>query len=142
MENVSKALIIAGGILIALIIVSAGVGLYISLNKTSEDYSTKPEIASLQTFNLPFEKLNGKTDINVQDVISVYNYIQEQKNKVPHQVILNVKNDNKYPSTGKFVNEKDKMKYISNCNYTFSFESIRYKDGQVVEINLIANTTR
>ena len=44
MENATKALLMAGGILVGLIVISLGVRLFVNLNKSGKTYSSAPAI--------------------------------------------------------------------------------------------------
>jgi hypothetical protein len=73
MENASQALIIAAGILIGILILTLGSYLYIIFG----DYvsNSQAEIAknSLAQFNNQFLKYNNRTDLTIQDVVTVKN---------------------------------------------------------------------
>lgn len=98
MENAVKALLIAGGVLLGIIIISAGVNLYTNMSKDSKQYSSKAETVNLQSFNARFEKYQGRTDVKPQEIISIYNFIEQNKGKTPVSVSLIIKGDSKYPS--------------------------------------------
>ena len=134
MENASKALLIAGGILIGLIIISAGVVLYVNLNSNAEDYQSKAEIVKLQSFNAEFEKYQGRTDVIPQEIISIYNYIVQNKGKVPLSVALTVTGDSRYPRRGRFASEEAKIEYIKGNNNKYKLVNIEYNNGQVIAI--------
>ena len=99
MENASKALLIAGGIILGIIIISAAVILYTNLTNNAKDYSSRPEAVKIQQINTNFEKYRGRTDITSQDIISVYNYIEEYQATLPHSITLVVSGDTDFPST-------------------------------------------
>ena len=73
MENASQALIIAAGILIGILILTLGSYLYIIFG----DYvsNSQAEIAknSLAQFNDKFLKYNNRTDLTIQDIVTVKN---------------------------------------------------------------------
>lgn len=73
MENASQALIIAAGILIGILILTLGSYLYIIFG----DYvsNSQAEIAknSLAQFNDQFLKYNNRTDLTIQEVVTVKN---------------------------------------------------------------------
>ena len=98
MENASKALLMAGGILLGLIIISVGVLLYSNMNRQSKEYSTMSDAVKIRTYNAKLEKIRGRNDITPQEIISIYNYIEENRSKVPLQTVLDVRNDRNYPT--------------------------------------------
>ena len=60
MENASKALIIAGAVLVAIVIISMGVYLISSNQKTVEIGAETADTVAINTFNATFEKYSGK----------------------------------------------------------------------------------
>ena len=86
MENAAKALLIAGGILIAIIILSMFLVMYnkmASLQKTQEEKTKMEQIAA---FNAEYEAYNKKLMYGA-DVITLYNKVSQNNNDNPHQII-------------------------------------------------------
>lgn len=73
MENASKALFIAAGVLIGILILSLGVSLYMSLGGFAEDTQVQINERNIYQFNEEFLKYNKKTNLTIQDVITVRN---------------------------------------------------------------------
>ena len=71
MENASKALIMAGAVLIAIMIVTIGVYLVGELGKTSESYVQQLDTVELQKYNSNFEVFIDRTDITAQEIVTV-----------------------------------------------------------------------
>lgn len=81
MENASKALAIAGGILLALMIIGA---LVLAFNKISDYQKTTTDSqksSQLALFNMDFEKYTDDNLINGSDVISLANKIIDYNRK-------------------------------------------------------------
>lgn len=76
MENASKALIIAGGMLIGILIASLFAYEMVALGKTQESYHKRLKDDEINTFNEQFQKYEN-TLLTAQDVVTIYNYIQE-----------------------------------------------------------------
>ena len=74
MENSSKALIMAGEILIGILIMSLAVYLFIVMRQPAEIYIDELAPAEVIRFNVAFERLIGRNDITVQEIISVRNF--------------------------------------------------------------------
>ena len=70
MENASKALIMAGAVLIAIMIVTIGVYLVGELGKTSESYVQQLDTVELQKYNSNFEVFIDRTDITAQEIVT------------------------------------------------------------------------
>lgn len=79
MENASKALIIAGGILIALLIISLGVYLFRNASSFSESYSERLAQDELNKFNNKF--LIYAKDLTPQEMVTVFNLVYENNKK-------------------------------------------------------------
>ncbi len=79
MENASKALIIAGGILIAIFIISLGVYLINSTSILSSSYSEKLSQDELNKLNNKF--LIYAKDLNPQQMVSIINLVAENNKK-------------------------------------------------------------
>ncbi len=106
MENASKALIMAGGILIALLILALLVYGYSNIRNLSARELTEKEIEQLTIFNKEYESYNRKLLRGV-DVISVINKA--------------IDNNKKY--------ENDKY-YTINIQFKMAEEVIYKKDGK------------
>jgi len=81
MENASKALLIAAGTLIAVLILSLFVYLYIQMNSFSHTYNSRIASQKLHAFNVQFEVYNGRDDLTPQDLVSVANLAKEYNDK-------------------------------------------------------------
>ena len=80
MENASRALIIAGGVLIAIIILSLGVYLFVMFSGQAKTYRDIVSVTEIQKFNSKFDAYAGRQDITAQEVASVCNLAKEYNN--------------------------------------------------------------
>ncbi len=76
MENASKALIIAGGVLISIIAISLFTYMYGSISTLVSSSETDYQAEEISTFNSGFEAYNKKLMYGT-DVISVYNKAED-----------------------------------------------------------------
>lgn len=76
MENASKALLMAAGILIGLIIASLFTYEMISMSETGRTFQKQIDQSVITEFNTNFEKYVGK-NLTAQEVVTIYNYVQE-----------------------------------------------------------------
>jgi len=126
MENASKALLIAGGILLVMLIIGL---LFFSWSKFSEFYSKNDELAEIEDlskFNLQFtnyqrKKVYGYELISLANKVADYNmrYSTEGKNDEKYnkiQMNINLSNNQKQFS-------KDDNLYLFKSN-TFTIDSI------------------
>lgn len=103
MENATKALLIAGGVLIAIIILTIGVTLYSMYSNQSKEYSQIITTTEIQKFNSKFNVYVGRTDITAQEVASVVNLAKEYGDAV--KIIIQNKSYSQeaYTTSEKFV---------------------------------------
>lgn len=77
MENASKALVMAGGVLIGIMIMSLAVYLFIDFGSTSAEINTQNAQKQLTQFNAQFTSYEGKKGLTVYDIITVAGYANE-----------------------------------------------------------------
>lgn len=82
MENATKALLIAGVVLIAIIIISIGLYLYSMFSNQSKEYNDIISATELEKFNSKFNVFIGRTDIRAQEIVSVANLAKEYNDQV------------------------------------------------------------
>ncbi len=77
MENASKALVMAAGVLIGLLILSLAVYLFASFAGTSAELHRENAQKQVDQFNSQFTSLVGKEGITIYDVVSIANLATE-----------------------------------------------------------------
>lgn len=80
MENASKALLMAGGILITMVVVSLGLYIMQNMAESSSHFYQAMEFAEITKFNKKFTKYEG-IDLTMQDVISILNLARDNNEK-------------------------------------------------------------
>jgi len=83
MENASKALIIAGEMLIGLIVISIIAYLFVAMSKPAESLSSSLSQTEVDKINSYFAKFQDRQDITAQEIVSSINYAKEQNTKQP-----------------------------------------------------------
>ncbi len=81
MENAAQALIIAAGVLVGVLILSLGIYLATTLAGYSANTQSEIDKNVLAQFNDEFLKYSGRTDLSIQDIITVKNYALENNNE-------------------------------------------------------------
>ena len=76
MENASKALLMAGGILVGVLILALMITLFISSSKISSEYDNTKQITGVQQFNVNFTKYLGQ-DLTIHQVITITNFAHQ-----------------------------------------------------------------
>ena len=128
MENASKALIIAGAILLSILLISLGIMIFNQAQTTVQDSGMSQ--AEISTFNSKFTKYEGKikgTEVKslIQEVTN-----NSQDESTEHQVTLDG------PDTGTGGTSTYKTsKYVNTKTYTVSIEE--YSDnGRISKIKI------
>ena len=82
MENATKALLIAGTVLIAIIMVSIAVYLYSLYSGQAKQYSETISAVELEKFNSKFDVYLGRENITAQEIVSVVNLAKEYNDQI------------------------------------------------------------
>lgn len=127
MENATKALIIAAGMLIAIMVISLGVYLFSIMSEYTTSAQQQIIDDRVLEFNNNFVKYDGRSDLTVHDVITIANYARqnnekygltesnrENDNDYYISVILKVKNKEIYIETPK-INNKTSEEFFNEA---------------------------
>ena len=82
MDNAVKALLIAGTVLIAIVMVSIGVYLYSLYSHQSKEYSATISAVELDKFNSNFDVYIGRNNIKPQEIVTIVNLAKEYGGQV------------------------------------------------------------
>lgn len=77
MENASKALLMAAGVLIGILILSLAVYLFVSFGTTSAELHKQIDQNRINEFNSQFTVYEEKDDVTIYDVVTVANLATE-----------------------------------------------------------------
>ncbi len=81
MENASRALLMAGGILVGVLIVTLMITLFLSARDLSNTYDASKQSEAIQQFNQNFTKYIGQ-DITMHQIITLCNFADIKNNKI------------------------------------------------------------
>ena len=131
MENLSKALLMAGGMLIGILIASLFVYEMLYFSGKAKEYYAEVEKVEVTKFNSEFEKYANKSEITAQDVVSISNYLRYWNSNNPLMPIAST-------GTVQEINiqsflKDNKKNYI--CKLEYSSE-----DGRVTNVKIIEKT--
>ena len=73
MENASKALLMAAGVLIGILILSLAVYLFANFGAASAEAHRQNEANQVNQFNVQFTAYQGRSDITIHDIVTVVN---------------------------------------------------------------------
>lgn len=77
MENASKALIMAAGVLVGILILSLAVFLFLDFGNSSSQIYDKVEANQLTQYNAQYTIYSGRTDVSIYEIISLANLAKE-----------------------------------------------------------------
>ena len=109
MDNAAKALLIAGGVLIAVLVASIGIYLMKNMGEDTARFYQMMEQSEISEFNEQFMKYDGREDLTMQEVVSIMNLARDNNKKNGDLV----ESDDNYISV-KGEAGKDLIKYIDN----------------------------
>ena len=116
MENASKALLMAGGILIALMIIGALVLLGNSIFEYQNNQKISERQSQIAEFNNQFEPYN-ENNLTLMDLKSIYNKIKDNNAKNPeYEIVTNI--ESIYPDITKDftdIEEEEKINRLFSC---------------------------
>lgn len=135
MENAAKALLIAAGVLVAILILTIGVALYIMFSGQAKNYNIIVSEIETDKFNSNFNVFLGQTDIKAEEIISIVNKAKEYNNEVT--VLVCKKNGFTVISTAS--SEEFLQDYI-NTTFKCDDTNVMYNEnGKITKIKFIAN---
>lgn len=93
MENASKALVIAGSILIAMLILGIGVYLFAQYSEIGTEYERTLATNQTMSFNEKFYNFQNRTDITAQEIVTLAHFAINYNNPdnpptVPVEIIV------------------------------------------------------
>ena len=111
MENASKALIMAAGVLITILVASLWIFVFRQMASGVSDVNKIMETSEITEFNQQFLKYDGRTDLNIHDVITIINISRNNDKQGTYPVHVEVKMEN-HPKNS--VTNSDLSKWKDN----------------------------
>ncbi len=145
MENISKALLIAAGVLIGILVLTIAVYLFINFGKTSREYAEKLNKIEIQKYNGNFDKFIGRDDITAQEIVTTISIIQQKemgtKIYIDKVDCTNWTEEQKSEFlTNSILIKKDDNTLENSYSYDLNFYPIEYDEiGIITRISFIKN---
>ncbi len=129
MENASKALLLAGGVLLMIIVLSLATLIINRMGSQTSDFYQKMSETRIYEFNQQFFNYNEKNDLRIQDVVTLVNLAKDSNAKgvapVEVKVIcdgIQLQNSSSKDITSMLSSDMDSkfsciVKYADNSNY-------------------------
>jgi len=143
MENASKALLIAGGILVAMLILSIGIYLFASYRDIGVTYEQSLSAVEIDKFNSNFTKFEGRDDITIQEIVTVANFAKQYKEQteIDIQVILSGKGNLTSKNDNDIIiliqensTEDDGTNKYFECGLKPEIKDIEYDENGIVKL--------
>lgn len=138
MENATKALLIAGGVLIAIVIISIAVFLFISFSNRTKEYTEIISATELQKFNSKFEVHIGRIDITAQELVSMANLAEKYNGQV--QIYLG---NSLFSETSSedFLKENNEQLFSCTLNTSAANPNPEYdENGKIIKVKFTKNS--
>lgn len=110
MENASKALLMAAGVLIGVLILTLAVYLFISFGATSAELHELSQRNQLDEFNIQFTQYEGKSDVTIYDIVTVAGLARDNNEYYG----LDMPNENNYYVTVNFIGRQNNLQLPQN----------------------------
>ena len=144
MENASKALIMAGGILIGILIISLAVYLFTDFGRTAADINDRNASQQLVDFNSKFTKYesykdnDGNWKTTVYDIVTLAGYAKENneyyKESTDEQISVNIVVKDALKNIQRIDNYKYVLTINGNTTYLYNDDGVslrRYKCNSI-----------
>ena len=147
MENASRALLMAAGVLIGILILSLAVYLFVSFGSTSAEVHKRKAEEQIEQFNSQFTIYEGKDDVTIYDVITVANLATENNTYYEFTKRTNISDGKDNYITVKLGNNtiEKGYKYIGNLDYNELISQNINANGELTKFSCktqISNITK
>ena len=139
MENASKALLIAGAMLLFILIVTFAIFLFQRMASQASNVYDELYSSEIDEFNQKFLNFNGRDDLNIQNVVTIINLARENNSQelFPVTIVVNFigtevqeyNNDEIVNLLMNYRGSKDKF----TCNVTFETNSRLVKSIKIIK---------
>lgn len=125
MENATKALLIAGGILLGMIVLAIGIYFIQNLSKTSSEYVSTLDTIELDKYNSHFNIFVNKDNISPQEIATIIGFTKEHDGQTEIFV-----DGRKYTDSDFFL--------TNNMNNLFKYKNVGCNiEGKIIKIEFI-----
>ena len=141
MENATKALLIAAGVLIAVMIMSAGIYLFINYSSVAYQYEKDKYAQNQIQYNNKFEKFVDKK-LTPQDVITIVNLAKEyNENKSAYPMSVKLGSEDALRKFGENKNVIDFLDEGTANEYKYKIEILKDDNNVIKQIYINKDIT-
>lgn len=135
MENASKALIMAGGVLIGIVLFSILVYAFRYSGNFAKQYDDKLAQQDITKFNEQFLSFEGRKDVTIHEIISLIN-LSENYNEKEGSLVVDVMIDGRSYITKQGFDENAKIDELQKNTSIYACLGVEY-DRDTNKINMI-----
>lgn len=141
MENASKAILIAGGVLLMIMALSLAMFIFRNIGNSTSKYYEQLEQSDIDEFNQKFTKYEEKDDLTIQDVVSIVNLAKDnnQTGKMPVEVKVTLGENELQNKNANDLNRL--LAENSDPDIRFSCTKIVYTNQLVSKVEISKNRT-
>lgn len=153
MENASKALIIAGGVLISVLVLSLAVYLFTVFGGSTKQINDQVTESQISQFNVQFTQYEGQKSIRAYDIVSIANLARQNNEKYdydntteypsgsskPYYITVKVNGIGDY-STSHFENQESKTMQDFIKKYSLKSDNITPYYFECTNVNINSDT--
>lgn len=132
-QNLSRALLMAAGMLVALLILALGAYLYTTFSARVKETARQNQVAVIQTYNSKFTKYDNRENLNIQDIVSIANLARQYNIDNGFEGVVDDTNSNFYIKVG--ISGVSSVPNLNNLETDVNFEYWKQY------VNLIENST-
>ena len=141
MENASKALIIAGEILIGILILSLASYMVILFGNFSKNMNEQMSATEIRSFNVKFSNFSGRSNISMQEIATIVNFAKQSnsnygvslENPGPYFVDVKINGVSILDKSINTLLEDNKNTIYYSCNIELSqIEIENSEDGKII----------
>ena len=147
MENASKALIIAGEILIGILILSLASYMIILFGNFSKNMNEQMSATEIRTFNVKFTNFSERANISMQEIASIVNFAKQSNDKYnaipgdPYYVDVKIDGNSVLDDSINDFLEGNKNNSYYSCNIILSQISVQTLEDGLLSISAKRNVT-
>ena len=138
MENASKALLIAAGVLIGIMILSIAVYLAVTFGQTAAEVNEEIRVNQVAQFNSQFTKYDG-AQVTIHDIITMANIARTNNEELFFRVIKENFTKRRKTITNSITNSIPKDKLMKILNELGIDSGVRGEDLSIEEFAKIVN---
>ena len=144
MENASKALLIAGGFLLTMLVLTLFVVIFQQVADQTRSIYANMEEAEIAEFNQKFLNYDGRNNLTPQDIVTIVNLAKYNNNegKMPVHVSVKVIMQPGNEQTGWENKTTEELNFFLGQHSDDKYScTVKYADATIYEGKLVGNVT-